>query len=160
MNSTLFDYLKKSPLFANFDPYMFQILEQRLIFKELSAHEFLFHEGEHGNYVAFVLVGSLDVLKKDLKLTTEKTTKNSQNFIHIGNIEQGDTIGEMALIDTLTRSATVRASETTALVLLTKKDFDNLLSDYPRVAVEILRGIAILLSLKLRKTTENLSRSH
>lgn len=107
-----------------------------------------------------MLVGSLDVLKKDLKLTTEKITKNSQNFIHIGNIEQGDTIGEMALIDTLTRSATVRASETTALVLLTKKDFDNLLSDYPRVAVEILRGIAILLSLNLRKTTENLSRSH
>ncbi|ELA08412.1 cyclic nucleotide-binding protein [Moraxella macacae 0408225] len=151
MNNSLFDYLKKSPLFANFDPYMFQILEQRLVFKELFADEFLFHEGEHGDYMAFVLIGGLDVLKSN-------PTK-SAHLVHIGHIEQGDTIGEMALIDTLTRSATVRASETTALVLLTKKDFETLLTDYPRVAIEILRGIAILLSLKLRKTTENLSRS-
>ena len=66
----------------------------------------------------------------------------------------------MALIDMLTRSATVKASELTALVKLSKKDFETILNDYPRIGIEILRGIAVLLSLKLRRTSENLSRSN
>lgn len=151
MSSLLYEHLKSSPIFANLDAFMFQIVEERLHFKELANNEILFHEGEHGDYLAFILVGGLDILKKPA---------NSQDdFIQIGHISSGDSIGEMALIDTLSRSATVRASSLTALVTLSKEDFENILNDYPKVGIEILRGITILLSLKLRRTSESLLRS-
>lgn len=151
MSSLLYEHLKSSPIFANLDAFMFQIVEERLQFKELASNEILFHEGEHGDYLAFVLVGGLDILKKSANYQDE--------FITIGHISSGDSIGEMSLIDTLSRSATVRASSLTALVTLSKKDFENILSDYPKVGIEILRGISMLLSLKLRRTSENLTRS-
>lgn len=151
MSNLLYDHLKNSPIFANLDPFMFQILEQHLVFQELVPNEILFNEGEHGDYLAFVLLGNLAILKNNA---------NDSGLTQIGNISQGDSIGEMALIDMLTRSATVKASELTALVKLSKKDFETILTDYPRIGIEILRGIAVLLSLKLRRTSENLSRSN
>lgn len=151
MSNLLYEHLKNSPIFANLDAFMFQIVKERLHFKELAQNEILFHEGEYGDYLAFVLIGGLDILKK--------TSNSPENFIQIGHISSGDSIGEMALIDTLSRSATVRASSLTALVLLSKTDFENILRDYPKVGIEILRGISTLLSLKLRRASENLIRS-
>ncbi|MFW2177335.1 MULTISPECIES: cyclic nucleotide-binding domain-containing protein [unclassified Moraxella] len=148
MENILFTHLKNTPFFAKFDPYMFQVVEQHLKFRELAPKEVLFNEGEHGDYMAFLLAGELDVLK------------NGQNgsLTQVGLIKAGDNTGEMALLDTLTRSATVRAVQPSALVTLSRQDFETILADHPRIGVEMLRGIAIILSLKLRRTSETLSR--
>lgn len=151
MSSLLYDHLRSSPIFNNLDAFMFQIVEERLQFKELTSDEILFHEGEHGDYLAFVLLGGLDILKKSVN------TDNQEQFIKVGHISCGDSVGEMAIIDTLSRSATVRATSLTALVTLSKNDFEQILNDYPRVGIEILRGMSMLLSLKLRRASENMS---
>lgn len=143
MNNILFEYLKQSPIFANLEPHLFQTVETHLAFQELQPNEYLFKEGEHGDYIAFVLVGELVILKGI----------NNQ----IGVISEGDCIGEMALLDTLTRSAAAMASKPTALVTLSKKNFQMLLTEHPKIGVELFRGIANLLSLRLRRTTQDLS---
>ena len=48
MDNPLFEYLKNSPIFSRLDPYMFQVVENSLHFKQLSPQEVLFTEGEHG----------------------------------------------------------------------------------------------------------------
>lgn len=149
MENMLFEHLKYSPIFTTLDALMFQTVEQRLVFRELAPEEILFNEGENGDYMAFVLVGQLLILK----------TTTTGDKIPIGHVGAGDSIGEMALIDTLSRSATAMAVQPTALVMLSKNDFETLLTDYPRLGVEMLRGLAMMLSLKLRRTSENLSRS-
>lgn len=148
-DSLLFEHLKKNPIFAAFDPYMFQVIERHLTFRELLPNEILFTEGEHGDSMAFVLIGDLSVLK---------TTPDGKQ-VKVGRVRTGESIGEMALIDMLSRSATVQAEQRTAILLLNKADFDSIINDYPRIGVEILRGIAVILSIKLRRTSENLSRS-
>lgn len=145
----LFDYLKNSPIFARLDAFMFQTVEAKLVFQKLAKDEVLFNEGEHGDYMAFVLVGELGVIKSSPDGST----------VQVGTVRAGDSTGEMALIDTLSRSASIRASEVTAIVRLSRSDFETILTDYPRIGVEMLRGLATMLSLKLRKTSENLSRS-
>lgn len=147
--TSLLKFLQSNFVFANFDAQMFQTIEKYLKFVELAPDEYLFHEGEVGNYMAFVLVGGLAIEKKG--------TDGKRVTLH--QMKQGDSIGEMALLDTLTRSASVKATQITALVTLSRQDFEEILTQHPVIGVAMLRGIAILLSLNLRRTSENLSRN-
>lgn len=149
MHADIYERLRHNHVFAHFDRFMFQIVERVLAFRQLEANEYLFMEGEHGDTMAFVLHGKLDIIKK-----------NSQGLpIVIHQMHTGDSIGEMALLDDLTRSASVQATELSALVLLCRQDFETILTEYPQAGIAMLRGIATLLSLNLRRTSENLSRS-
>lgn len=149
MNNILFEHLKTSPIFSKLEPHMFQTIENYLVFYELQPNDYLFKEGEHGDYIAFILVGELLVLKNN----------QHGSSTQVGRVKAGDCIGEMALIDTLTRSASAMASQPTALVTLSKKNFEMILTEYPKVGIEMLRGIANLLSLRLRKTSEELAKN-
>lgn len=148
-DTALLTYLKPNLVFSQFDSDMFQLVEKYLKFVELAPNDYLFHEGETGNYMAFVLVGGLAILKKDKAGTP----------IVIHQMKQGDSIGEMGLLDELTRSASVQATQMTALVTLSRQDFEEIVNQYPAVGVAMLRGIAMILSLNLRRTSENLSRN-
>jgi CRP/FNR family transcriptional regulator, cyclic AMP receptor protein len=115
---------------------------------DLSAGETLFEEGDEGDFVCFIISGSLEVVK----MTTW------QNFTTvIATLFEGSCIGEMALIDHAPRSATIRAYEDTKLAILTQKAFDKLLASEPELGVNILKGLAQTLSDNLRVTTDKLA---
>jgi CRP/FNR family transcriptional regulator, cyclic AMP receptor protein len=115
---------------------------------ELQTGETLFSEGDEGDYVCFIVFGSLEVVK----LTTW------QNFTTvIATLNEGYCIGEMALIDNAPRSATIRAVENTQLAILTQKAFDVMIQSEPELGVNILKGVAQTLSDNLRATTDRLA---
>lgn len=115
---------------------------------ELNSGETLFSEGDNGDYVCFIISGSLEVVK----LTTW------QNFTTvITTLHEGYCIGEMTLIDHAPRSATIRASQNTELAILTQNAFDKLIADDPMLGVNILKGVAQTLSDNLRSTTDKLA---
>lgn len=143
MANSLYNRLKSNHMFSNLDIYSFNIVEKYLFFKSLDENEYLFYEGESGDFVAFVLFGELQVLKN---------TTYDDSLI-LSTIKAGDSIGEMAIIDDLSRSASVKATKKSALVILYKKDFDRIVLNYPHIGVEILKGLAALLSLHLRRTS-------
>ena len=60
--------------------------------------------------------------------------------------------GEMALIDGSRRSATALANSTVKTLSLKKKDFERLIENHPSVAITILRRIARIISMRLRRT--------
>ena len=114
---------------------------------EINKDANIFFEGGPGEFVCFVVEGTLDITKKSFK----------GNEIGIATLSQGDSIGEMALIDEMNRSATVTARTDSKLLILTKDKFDRLVEESPIIGVEILKGIAKTLSLHLRRTLNNLS---
>ncbi|WP_426417661.1 cyclic nucleotide-binding domain-containing protein [Aestuariirhabdus sp. LZHN29] len=114
---------------------------------ELPANTTVFKEGGHGNYVCFVMEGTLQVLK---------SRDNGQESV-IATIGEGQSVGEMAIIDGLPRSATVRSVTASSLLLLKRDDFNTLLSRHPETAAKILKAIAKMLSIHLRKTSGELS---
>ncbi|NOG61178.1 MAG: cyclic nucleotide-binding domain-containing protein [Proteobacteria bacterium] len=115
---------------------------------ELKTGETLFKEGDDGDYVCFIISGSLEVIK----LTTW------QNFTTvIATLNEGYCIGEMAIIDNEPRSATIRAVEDTQLAVLTQKAFDLMIQSEPELGVNILKGVAQSLSDNLRITTDKLA---
>ncbi|MFC1859365.1 cyclic nucleotide-binding domain-containing protein [Thermodesulfobacteriota bacterium] len=146
MDEETIHLLKKVPIFSGFDEGELSTLTKFLNLYNVNKGEVLFNDGDTGDYVCFVLDGRLDVCKRtmvggDLVLNT---------------LSRGQSFGEMALIENEPRSAMVRASVQTIYVTLSKKDFDSILEEHPRIGIKILKGISLLLSRKLRSTSSRL----
>lgn len=67
------------------------------------------------------------------------------------HLKPGDFFGEMALLESLPRTATATATEKTHLHLLYKSKLDSLLAGEPRIGVTIMSHLASLLSARLRR---------
>ena len=109
--------------------------------------ETVFEEGDTGDYVCFVVDGTLDVVKKS----------ETGESIVISTLSKGGSIGEMAVIDELPRSATVKARTKSTLITLSQENFNYILAEHSTIGVKVLKGIARLLSMNLRKTSSRLA---
>lgn len=147
MSERLADHLSLIPIFSALQPDELQTIEKYMFFNKIEPGEFVFKEGEKGDYVCFVASGALDVIKLN---------QNAQPVV-ITTLAKGGSIGEMALIDKLTRSASVRACTPASLIVLTRKGFDLILKLHPEIGIKILKGVASLLSINLRKTSDKLA---
>ena len=70
-------------------------------------------------------------------------------------LKPGDFFGEMALLESLPRTATATATEKTHLHLLYKSKLDALLHAEPRIGVNIMSHLARLLSARLRRLSND-----
>lgn len=147
-HSHLLDIIMDIPFFAMLDNSELAVVARYMNYYEIEKGEILFREGEPGNSICFVIKGALNVYK-------QSSTPGKQ--IHIATITKHKSIGEMAVIDEYTRSATVSARNTTSIVSLTKSGFDAILNENPRIGAAILKKIAILVSMNLRRTSSKLA---
>jgi CRP-like cAMP-binding protein len=148
MEEAITDFLIHFPFFDRLSRNELDRLSNHINIVELNPGEFLFKEGDKGDSVFFIVKGELDVTKES----------RSRNHLGIDNVviaklSKGRTIGEMSFIDKIPRSATVKAVKKSLLVTISGTGFDHVLKDSPEIGVKILRGIAKLLSLSLRKTS-------
>jgi CRP-like cAMP-binding protein len=72
--------------------------------------------------------------------------------VSLYTLKPGEFFGEMALLESLPRSATATATEPSRLHLLYRTKLDALLSAHPRIGVGIMSHLARLLSARLRRT--------
>jgi len=145
---TIIDCLMENPLFDGLRGLELKKVAKHMIFFELEKDEILFEEGDLGDCVCFIVEGELQVLKE--------SPKTGQNTL-IATLPKNRSIGEMSVIDNTHRSATVRAAAKSRIVALTKKGFDLILEEYPKIGVKILKQIARLMSMNLRKTSSELA---
>ncbi len=141
------DYILSLPLFDVFKMDELDVLSRHMNFSEVMRGDYLFMEGDKGDYMCFVVRGLMDVLKKT----------SSGDFRVVARLGKGNTIGEMSIVDKSPRSATVIARQPTIVILLTKKGFDILTERYPDLGVTLLKKIMRLLSLNMRRTTSKLA---
>ena len=140
-------FLVSLPIFDSFHVDELTVLARHMSFIHLQRGEFLFVEGDRGTFMGFVVSGVLEVLKK---------SETGENMV-IARLTKGSSIGEMALIDKSTRSATVMAKQPATMVTLTEKGFDLLTQKSPVLGVKIMQKIARLLSLNMRRTPSKLA---
>lgn len=136
-----------TPLFRALDDEDLRKIDPYIGTIELEAGDVLFTEGERSDFAAFVTDGQLEVVKKDF---------NNQDKV-VSQFAQGYAIGEMALLDGLPRSATVRARTASTVTVLDRQGLDAIIDAEPHVAVKILRHLARTVSYNLRRTSNQLS---
>lgn len=147
-SSPLIDIIMDIPFFAMLDGRQLEVVAKRMNYYEIPEGTTLFKEGDPGDSVCFVVDGALDIFK-------ETSVPGQQ--VHIATVTKNKSIGEMAVIDEYTRSATVTACKDTSIVSLTKRGFDAILDENPKVGAAILKKIASLVSMNLRRTSSQLA---
>ncbi len=143
----IFEMLLELPIFQGLEADELRGLEPYFKVMDLREGETLFREGSTGNYVCFLVSGVLDVLKR---------VEPGEEVV-LSTLREGRSIGEMSIIDEFPRSATVKARTDATLVILTRPDFEQIASDRMDIGFEILKGLARLLSMNLRKTSARLA---
>jgi len=146
--SILIDIIMDIPFFSMLSARQLTVVARRMNYYEIEEGETLFREGDPGDSVCFVIKGALDIFK-------ETSTPGQQ--VHIATVTKNKSIGEMAVIDEYTRSATVTARSDTAIVALTKRGFEAILEENPKIGAAILKKIASLVSMNLRRTSSMLA---
>ena len=138
-------FLSRTPLFAKLSPSECAILATHCESKQVDAGQIVFAEGDFGDAMYIVKQGALNIFKKDLL-----------GDVRIAEIRPGGLVGEMALVDGKPRSANVRASEATRLLSLSRASYGELKKAHPQVATKFQDELLLLISSRLRQTTEKL----
>ncbi|MFA6010814.1 MAG: cyclic nucleotide-binding domain-containing protein [Desulfobacteraceae bacterium] len=147
IKQTIIDFLITMSLFDELSPIELSLTADYMNFFDLEQGKTLFKEGDIGDYICFVVEGAVDVLKMS----------GSGKRAVIATLTRGSTIGEMSIIDNISRSATVRARKDSTLVILSRKGFNAILESHPKIGIKILKGVARLLSLNMRRTSSHLA---
>ncbi|PKN66343.1 MAG: cyclic nucleotide-binding protein [Deltaproteobacteria bacterium HGW-Deltaproteobacteria-15] len=99
-------------------------------------------EGERGETMYMIIDGGVLVIKGSQGGTE----------IVLDRIKTGDYFGEMALFEDLLRSASIRTEEDTKVLVLDKREFTEIVREYPLIALQICK----VLSQRLRKLHERI----
>lgn len=127
--------LRALPVFANFDDSALAKMDRRLTDLDVPVGSVLLSEGQPGREAFIIMSGRAEIRVGDQV---------------VGHVGDGDLVGEMALLDTRPRSATVVAVTPMHLLVMDPSEFASLLDD-PRSA----RWIAASLSNRLRDADEH-----
>ena len=79
------------------------------------------------------------MLEGSVKVT--RLSKDGREVI-LAMLNEGDFFGEMSLLDGESRSANVIALEKTEVLTLDRRDFLDVVNDYPQIAVMLLKELA------------------
>jgi len=122
-------------------------LSEVLTRREFALGETICREGDDGDRMWLLAKGSVSVrLKLD----------SGHEDIRIASLARGTTIGEMSLIESTRRSASIVADEQVVCYELLSDDFAKMLAHHPAIATKLLSNLARELSRRLRRTSEDL----
>lgn len=147
LKDTILDFLITISIFDELSSIELSLVADYMNFFELEGGKVLFKEGDRGDYICFTVSGSLEIIK--LSATGRRVV--------VATLSRGSTIGEMSIIDKISRSATVKARSKCTLLILSQKGFNAILDKHPKIGIKILKGVARLLSLNMRRTTSHLA---
>ena len=135
-------FLHQVALLADLSPDDLYELSQFAQEVTIHAPDTLLQEGDRGDDLYVITSGK-----------TETTVMREGEDYVIGTAEPGTVIGEMAVIDGYSRSATVRASTRNVhLLRISGADFRHLLAHRPDLSAQVMR----IISLRLRQVIDAL----
>jgi CRP-like cAMP-binding protein len=119
-------HLRNSHFFKGITPEV--LVEIAGLGEDVFLHpaEFLFNEGDPADGLYFLMSGNLDVLMG------EKV---------VNQLEEGDVLGEIALLDSGLRTASIQSNGKSTLLKISGELFDEIMEEYPLVAKQVLKTL-------------------
>ena len=125
------ELLRSVPLFANIEPSKLKLLaftSERLTFPQGQA---LFEQGDIGDAAYVIINGNAEVIidTPSGPLTVAQVGKNAF-------------VGEIAILIDVPRTATIRPTSDLETLKISKDLFFRLMTEFPEMAVEVMRELA------------------
>lgn len=122
------DFLARAPIFTPLPPQVREAIAGRSRQLRLAAGEWLFRAGEDADALYVVRAGRLEVVA-ELQDTVIRV------------LGRGSVLGELALLTSTPRSASVRAARDSDLIAIDRADFERLLAEEPGVSLALTRAL-------------------
>lgn len=97
--------------------------------EEISSGGLLYHKGDAGDCMHFVLTGRLEVRLRD----------EYGNALPVTHLSGGDLVGELSVLTGNRRAADVVAIRDSTVARLTKQDYEEIIRDLPQAGINIAR---------------------
>lgn len=120
-------FLHKVPLFAALDPADLQQVARIATERSFAAGETLVREGAAGDALYVIAAGTVRVRRDGREVAIRSA---------------GDSIGEMSLVGSEPRNATVIADDDVRTLRIGRADFESMLRDRPETALGVIRVLS------------------
>jgi CRP-like cAMP-binding protein len=118
--------LRKVAIFAGTPDHVLASVAQIAYEETFESGQAIMNEGDFGDFMYIVVDGQVRVHKGDKTLIT---------------LDNGATVGELAVLDPEPRSASVSAATDTLLFRIDKEPFDEVMADRPEIAQGVIRSL-------------------
>ena len=145
---------KGIPLFKDFSRTEIHSLIMAGSLKNIAAGEVLFRKGEPSDSMYTIISGTMDVVDT---LADDDTCLDSSSQRLINRMKAGDVLGEMGLLRSAPRSATVVACEPVELLPINWKMIKRLQWLYPPTARKFMYNLLTILCSRVERLTTCLS---
>jgi len=141
------EVLKGVPLFSKIEPAKLKLIAFTSERMTYGSGQEVCHQGDPGDAMYVILGGVADVL-----IDTDK------GQIRVAELKKNGFFGDTAILCDAPRNATIKASESLLTLKIKKDMFYKLVSEFPAVAIEMMRELAHRVedtNQKLRDATAN-----
>lgn len=135
--------LAKVPLFANLAVDELQAISSIMVTRKYKQEQIIVREDDEAHTFFIIVSGTVHV--------AVLTSEGKQSIL--ATLHKGEFFGEMAVLDGERRSASVIAADECTLIMLYRKSFMEILSQYPRIAIQML----IEMSKRLRRSNRHIN---
>lgn len=141
------EHLKSSPLFAGLDPFAIESLSGMCRVQRVARDRAIVEEGSLGESMFVLMHGRVRVEKK--------TPADDRYTVTFLSHENGDFFGELGLLDSDRRSATVTAETDCEVIVIERDRFLQFGDANPTAGLSVTRRIAGNLSSRLRRANDD-----
>lgn len=142
--SVVLPILKQIPLFADLDESLHREIVSRIVLMYYPKDYVLFNEGETGDSLYIVKSGMVEIFHPPIE--------EGDLPKKVAEINTGGFFGEMALISDAPRNASAKTLSESEVFILSKNDFQNLMSTNTALAEQISK--AMISRLKANDTPQ------
>lgn len=125
------EFLSYVPIFSDLPSETLTMIEKIGTKKMYKKNDVVLKEEEAGTALFVIVKGKVKVAR----------SSNDGREVILTILSESDFFGEMAILDGLTRSATVTAIEDSELFLIQRNDFLNLLREFPEISISLLQEL-------------------
>jgi CRP-like cAMP-binding protein len=125
------DMLRSIPMFATIDPARLKLLSFTSERVSYMAGEEFIREGEIGDSAFLIMSGTCEVV-----------IGTAAGPLTVGTVGANQLVGEIALLHSGRRTATIRAQTPVSCLMLSKDVFFHLLREFPDFSLAVMRDLA------------------
>jgi diguanylate cyclase (GGDEF)-like protein len=128
----ILEYMSRVPLFRELQAEGLERITRRVLHRRVDPDTDIVHIGDPGRALYVIVEGEVDVVYP----------ARSTEF-KLARLGPGECFGEMAILNDMPSSATVRSTGPVGLLVLQREDFAEAVRESPRIATVLLEALSV-----------------